>query len=280
MLLQVIRFLALALLHFSVCVLAGTLGWHLQSVIVPAASVLIMAFATKRMNYSPALCLALTVPFFLVYVSAVFIVKAGYATYPVWISGMLVSLLSFFLLKYRVRPWAGVLWPGLIILANGLLVWPNTFAYSGILKDAGKYRLYSVKLTNGKDQIVPVNSLKGKVVLADIWHSACYNCIQRFPELQQLYNDYRGDTMVRIFSLNVPLKRDNGIKPVKHTDRYSFEQLYFASAQEADRLYVDAVPLILIIGKDGQCRYAGDLNTGWNIFAGNARRIINQLKNE
>lgn len=277
---KVISFLALSLLHFSVCILSGMLGWHLQSVIVPAACIVAMVIAGKKFGCSPAACLALTAPFFLMYVSAVFIVKAGYATYPIWIAGLLVSLLTFFFLKYRVRAFISIPILVMLILVNGLLVWPNLFAWLNRIENTGKYQLHTIRLTDEKDSIIPAESLKGKIVLTDIWHSACYNCIQGFPELQHLYNEFKGDTMVRIISLNIPLERDNGIKPEKYTVRYSFEKLYFATAQEADKLFADIVPLVLIFGKDGRCHYAGDLNTGWNIFTGNVRAIIKRLKNE
>lgn len=277
---KIISFLVLSLLHFSVCILSGALGWQWQSVIVPATCTLVMVIAVKKYGFTPLTGLAITAPFFLVYVTAVFVVKASYVTYPIWIAGLILAVLTYLYLAYQVNPLISISLLALLIAVNGLLVWPNLFAWVSRKDNPGIYRLANVSLMDNDDNIIPSGSLKGKVVLTDIWHSSCYNCIKGFPELQQLYNEFRNDTSVRIISLNMPLAKDNGIKPAKYTDRYGFEKLYFASAQEADKLFIEAVPLVLIFGKDGRCRYAGDLNTGWNIFTGNARQIINQLRNE
>lgn len=277
---KIISFLVLALIHFSVCILSGALGWQLQSMIVPATCIVIMAVAVRKYGFPPLASLAVTLPFFLAYISVALSAKASPATYPIWIAGLVVSLLAFLFLKYRTGKWVSILVPACLILVNGLLVWPNLFAWEGRIANTSIYRLNNVRLTDKDDHIIPAALLQGKVVLTDIWHSACYNCIKEFPELQQLYNDFREDSSVKIVSLNMPLERDNGIKPSKYTDRFSFDKFYFASAKEADKLFVEAVPLVLIFGKDGRCRYAGDLNTGWNILTGNARQIINQLKNE
>jgi hypothetical protein len=125
-----------------------------------------------------------------------------------------------------------------------------------------------------------METLKGKVLVFDIWHSACYLCIKKFPEVQALYDDFKGDSSVRIISLNLPLEKDKGKRPTKFSDSYTFEKMYFLDENEYAKFSDYEVPLFLIIDKNGQCRFAGQLNSGWNIFIGNARRIINKLKNE
>ena len=125
-----------------------------------------------------------------------------------------------------------------------------------------------------------MEGLRGKVLLFDIWHSACYPCIKKFPEVQALYDEYKDDTLVKIISLNLPLERDSGVRPTRFTDPYSFSKMYFLNQEEYEKFSIQNVPLVLILDKNMKCRYAGQLNSGWNIFIGNARRIINRLKNE
>jgi hypothetical protein len=74
--------------------------------------------------------------------------------------------------------------------------------------------------------------------------------------------------------------KDANKRPTRFTDPYSFEKMYFLNEKEHRKFSNEEVPLVLILDKKGVCRYAGSLNTGWNIFIGNARTIIRQLKKE
>jgi thiol-disulfide isomerase/thioredoxin len=159
-------------------------------------------------------------------------------------------------------------------------VWPNTFSYSTIEPNPGRYILSDSKIVDANNNEINLEKLKGKVILFDIWHSACLPCIKQFPEIESLYNHYRSDTSVRIISLNFPLGKDKGIKPTRFTDSYSFEKMYFFNEKEYEKFSIEQVPLILIMDKNMKCRFAGNLNQGWNIFIGNVKKIINKLKKE
>jgi thiol-disulfide isomerase/thioredoxin len=157
---------------------------------------------------------------------------------------------------------------------------PNNFAYIDQKSDLRPFQFDKALILNeAGDKIVP-KTLKGKIVLLDIWHSACLPCIRKFPNLQALQDKYANDSLVKIFALNIPLEKDGGEKPVKFTQLYSFSKLYFANEQEAEKFSVDEVPLILIFDKNLKCCYAGGLNIEWNIFTGNAEKIIDKLKSE
>jgi hypothetical protein len=41
---------------------------------------------------------------------------------------------------------------------------------------------------------------------------------------------------------------------------------------------ITSVPITIILDKNLRCVYAGSFNFGWNIFYGNAKRIINRLR--
>lgn len=270
----------LAVIHLFLCIISGSWGWNWQTVIVPVTSILAMAVAGEKLGFSPAACLAVVMPFYLFYISASLMVDAEYATYPIWIFGLLASLFTFLFLKYRITPAVSIIILSLIILLDGLVVWPNVFAWTLIKNEPARYQPFNAQLVDINNQLIPAETFKGKIVLLDIWHSACYPCVKKFPALQELYDSYKNDTMIKIAALNIPLERDEGIRPSRFTDPYTFDKLYFLNQKEYQKFLDRSVPLVLILDKKGQCRYAGELNTSPNIFIGNSRLIINQLKNE
>lgn len=269
-----------AVVHFLICILSGSLGWDKQTVIVPVASILAMVFANRKAGLSPVLSLLIVLPFYAVYISTSLIVGAEYATYPIWIFGILASLFTFILLQYRVNAVTSIAVLAVLVLFDGLVAWPNTFAWLYMENKPSERNVFTAKITDNNNREISMESLKGKVVLFDLWNSACYPCIKKFPELQALHDRYSNDSSVRIISLNIPLERDKGIRPSRFTDPYSFEKMYFSDSTEYHKFSQRELPLVLILDKNLQCRYSGQLHTGWNIFIGNAWRIINQLKNE
>ena len=271
----------LAGLHFGVCILSGALGWNWQTVVVSVASILAITIGNKKFEMPLAASLLTVGPFFLIYTTASLIVRdVPPVVHPIWIFGLLVTAVTFLLVRFNVRALVSVPLLTLLVLINGLILWPNIFV-SYTTHDPARYRnIIHSKIVNSSERILPVQDFGGKVVVFDIWHSACGSCFKKFPELQQLYNEYSNDTTVKIISLNMPLDKDGGLRPAKYTEKYSFDKLYFLNAAEYEKVSIQGAPLVLILDKKGNCRYAGQLNSGWNIFTGNTRRIINKLKQE
>jgi thiol-disulfide isomerase/thioredoxin len=270
----------LSLVHFMICVLSGSLGWDKQTVIVPVVTILAMVFANKKTGVSAAFSILPVLPFFMVYTGVSMLVDVEYPTYPVWIMGWATLVFTFLLLQFRIARVASVLLLSLLVSFGGLILWPNTYAWAYTEKKPSVRNMSGVRLLTKAHQPVDPVSLQGKVVLFDLWSTSCYNCIKKFPALQKLYDRYSSDTAVRIIALNAPLKQDKEAVLTRLTAPYSFEQMYFSDTAEAKRFSANGLPLVLIMDKHFQCRYAGQLNTGWNIFFGNADRIINNLKNE
>lgn len=269
----------LGILHLVVSIFAGAIGWNWQTVIVSAVSAICIWIAYYKIVKKIAIAGLVVVPFFLLYVALSISVKNP-LNYPVWFCGIAVSLLAIWLLKLRVRSVYGLTILAFVCFFEYLIVYPNYFSYHTMKHDTEKYDLSGSKIVHADENEVALSDLKGKVVLFDIWHSACYWCIKEFPELQKLYDYYKSDSSVKIVSLNFPIRKDNGIRPTKFTANYSFEKMFFLSEMEYEKFSDEPVPLILIMDKNFKCQYAGQLNTGWNLFIGNAKRIINKLKNE
>ncbi|MCX6316402.1 MAG: TlpA disulfide reductase family protein [Bacteroidetes bacterium] len=277
---KIVQAVLLSLVHFMICVLSGSLGWDKQTVIVPVVTLLAMVFANKKTGINAAASTLPVLPFFIVYTGVSMLVDVEYPTYPVWIMGWATLLFTFLLLQFRIARVASILILSLLVSFGGLILWPNTFAWAYTEKKPSARNMNGVGLLNYARQPVDPENLKGKVILFDLWSTSCYNCIKKFPELQKLYDSYRNDTAVRIIALNVPLKLDKEAVLARLTAPYSFEKMYFSDTAVARHFSANGLPLVLIMDKHFTCRYAGQLNTGWNIFYGNADRIINNLINE
>ncbi len=277
---RTIQLIVATILNFLVCVLAGAINWQRQTVIVCVSTALLMAFANRKGRLAPVYCVLLALPFFILFTVLFFVIEVSPGTYPIIFFGGLTVLVTFLLLQFRVRKWISIAILSFIPLFAGLVGYPTYFAWMTSRPRPELYMPYRSVLVTADGTPVNTDSLLGKVVVLDIWHSACGNCIRDFPKTEALYEQYKDDSLVKVFTLNFPLDRDKGIRPVKLTDPYKFGKLYFRDADEYAKFSAEQLPLLLIMDKEGVCRYAGQLNTGWNIFYGNAHRIIKKLKHE
>ena len=269
----------LSFLHTMICILSGSQGWDNQMLVVTITGMAAvwLLFRTYPAPLIPVL--AVVLPFYLIYVPFSIYLRS-YQTYPIWILGMISVVAAYVVLKNIRSMILRVLLLALIPAIGAVFVMPNNFSYVYRKENLSSYQIQRASLVDQSGTKVSLDDLKGKVVVFDVWSSSCIICIKKFPDLQKLHDRYRHDSTVKIISLNIPLDRDKQLKPEKFTMPYSFGKLYFSHQSEADKLSIKAVPLILIFDKNLSCRYAGDLNFGWNIFIGNVETIIDNLKSE
>lgn len=57
-------------------------------------------------------------------------------------------------------------------------------------------RAPAIGLKDRQGKVVDLNALKGKVVMVDFWASWCAPCKQELPELEKLYQKYKGQGFV------------------------------------------------------------------------------------
>lgn len=277
---KLLNCILLSILHLLVCILSGAAGWHIQTVVVPAAGILAIVFAGLRIGAGHWYGSLTVVPFYTLYIGTSIALHAEQGSYPIWFFGLVACILTVLLLHYRVRPFWSISALFILVATGGLFGWPNYFSYISTEKDPSRRDLSHVQLTDSSGRSVAWESFKGKVVLFDLWSTSCYRCIKKFPELNELYNRYKEDTLVRIIALNLPERRDKEVNKSRFIQPYAFEKMFITDTTAANQFSDNGLPLVLITDKNGKCRFAGELNTGWNIFSGNAWRIINKLKNE
>lgn len=272
------KYVGLTVLHWLICVFAGIFGWDMQTAIVSVTSAALIIYCNRKMKTPLWGALIMVSIFYIMYVIGSYY-SDNPLNYPVWMGGIAAVLLTSLLLYIKVQLRITIPVSLVLALLEYFIFYPNWFSYF-TQKPPEQFRVFNSKLVDINNKEITAADFKGKVVLLDIWHSACYYCIEDFPELQALYNEYKDDSTVKIFSLNIPLERDSSIRPSKYTDPYTFGKLYFQDQQEYQRFADRAVPLVLILDKQLRTRYAGELQTGWNVYVGNAKKIINELKKE
>ncbi|HYE57474.1 MAG TPA: redoxin family protein [Rhodothermales bacterium] len=104
-------------------------------------------------------------------------------------------------------------------------------------------------------------SLRGKVVIVDLWATWCSPCIAAFPAVQAAYDQYKDHPEVAFLILNTSQNEDTREKAQRFasTNTFTFPYYYDEGARLTTALGVSAIPTTLVIGRDGRIRYK---NTG------------------
>jgi thiol-disulfide isomerase/thioredoxin len=157
---------------------------------------------------------------------------------------------------------------------------PNYFVY--IYEEKNKIlenQLPNIVLHDESNNIVDIQSFRNKITVIDFWSTSCGVCIKKFPEFEELKNEYKNDSSIAFYSLNLPNKRDKNDVASEFTNEYSFSKLY-GNFETADKLLIKKVPQCMIIDKNLKIRYIGFLNTDSRNLYNNFNSIIKNIKNE
>ncbi len=129
-------------------------------------------------------------------------------------------------------------------------------------------------LQNGANENISSRDLKGKIVVLDFWASWCAPCWQIMPAVDKIKSDYATKN-VEVFGVNVwenpKLEIDQYLvkKKLNH-----YEVLFDKEAVVAESFKIGSLPLIVIIGTDGNILYH---NSGADReFDKNIRKILDQ----
>lgn len=96
-------------------------------------------------------------------------------------------------------------------------------------------------------------SLKGKVVLIDVWATWCGPCREEFPHLKQLEKDLEGQP-IQIVSISTDAEKDKEkwLKMIKDENLGGL-QLYAGQSNEFSKYYkVNTIPRFLVFDKNGK----------------------------
>ena len=98
----------------------------------------------------------------------------------------------------------------------------------------------------------PISSAQfaGAITVVNFWASWCGPCRAEQPELEKLWNDYKGKG-VRFLGINI---RDTRVNAVAHTSEFnvSYPSVYNQDETLAYRYRVLFIPETYIVGRDGK----------------------------
>jgi thiol-disulfide isomerase/thioredoxin len=145
-----------------------------------------------------------------------------------------------------------------MLLAANLMVAPVT---AGVTERAPDFTLKDLK-----GEPVSLSQLKGKVVFLDFWASWCPPCRRSIPEVEKLYDAFKGSSDVVVMGINIEGNPDvarkfAASKGLKYT-------ILAGDQKTAGDYRVNGIPAFFIVSQDGKItrHYAGyqsGMETEW-----------------
>jgi cytochrome c biogenesis protein CcmG, thiol:disulfide interchange protein DsbE len=152
----------------------------------------------------------------------------------------------------RWLTWSNVLLAVIVVWSAPRLL-PHLGALVGVSERAARRPAYSVVTRDGR--VLTADSLRGRVVLVNVWATWCAPCRVEMPALQQLADAYAADSVV-VLGLSV----DRG--PASEVDAFLAERnITYPVAIVDDRTVaafggVRGYPTSLVLDRDGVVRHS------------------------
>jgi len=141
---------------------------------------------------------------------------------------------------------------GPAVVLAALLVLTGTFVSQGAEKKAPEFTLTNL---DGED-VVLTELLKDGPVIVDFWATWCKPCIKAFPDLQEIFDKYRGCGLtVCAISIDGP-KSMSRVGSLIKSKGNTFEVLLDPSQKVARKFHVTSVPRTVLVDTDGNVAYA------------------------
>ena len=110
---------------------------------------------------------------------------------------------------------------------------------------------FTLKASTGKN--VRLRELQGEVVLINFWATWCGPCRLEMPKLEQLYRQYQ-KTGFTLLGVNLDDNSGNALGMANKLG-VSFPILFDKEKQVSKLYKVDAMPMTVLIDRDGKLRY-------------------------
>ncbi len=152
----------------------------------------------------------------------------------------------------RWLTWSNVLLAAILAWSAPRLL-PHVGALVGVSERAARQPTYAVQTRDGR--VLTADSLRGRVVLVNVWATWCAPCRVEMPALQQLADAYAADSVV-VLGLSV----DRG--PAADVDAFLAErEITYPVAIVDDRTVaafggVRGYPTSLLLDRDGIVRHS------------------------
>ena len=200
------------------------------------------------------------------------------------------AVLNSYIGMYFGRHWASMklfkrgiyLTVWLVVLATtSATALPRLITYTMIRKEFTQAPAFEFRTLDGS--FLRSTDLSGKVVVLDFWATWCEPCNRQLPEIQQLYEEYNGDKLVEIITVNTGQAGDSlqQVQSFLETNRFTFPVVYDAGARVSRKLGVRKIPHTIIMDKKGRIRlrHTGYVEGG-SYLADNLRKYIEMYLKE
>lgn len=110
-----------------------------------------------------------------------------------------------------------------------------------------------INLPNPEGKMVPLSSLKGKVVLIDFWASWCKPCRRENPNVVEAYQKFK-DKGFTVYGVSLDRTKDAWVKAIKD-DNLTWthvSDLKFWQSEAAQAYGVKGIPFALLIDEEGK----------------------------
>lgn len=157
----------------------------------------------------------------------------------------------------------------------------NTSLYEKSILSDSRLTLPIVSADNDTSNLAEL--AMGRIIVLDVWYSKCGICFKKFPEFEQLTQQYSDDPEVYFAGLNIPMESEseNAQHSFELVQKYSFPKWQAIATTEQNQWRIDrGYPTILIFDKRGTLRYSGALNIERTLLLHNMYRLIDKLKQE
>lgn len=110
-----------------------------------------------------------------------------------------------------------------------------------------------ISLPNPDGEIVPLSSLRGKVVLVDFWAQWCKPCRQENPNVVAAYKKYK-DKGFTVYGVSLDRTRENWLRAIEEdglTWTHVSDLKYFSSVA-AQTYGVEGIPFSILLDREGR----------------------------
>lgn len=113
----------------------------------------------------------------------------------------------------------------------------------------------NIPMQNTRGDTLTLTDFKGKYLLLDCWYSGCGYCYKEMPKVQELYNIYKNNSEIQIFTLHSRMKSETfsaGIE-ILEKEGYSLPALSISiNDPNLKELGIKTYPRVLIFDKESR----------------------------
>ena len=262
----------LSLFCAVISVLSGALGWTIQFIAVGLVHFFSAAlfFNPKKVKFKLFLIAA---PFTLIYLSAFLSAKEFRDTmhiFPILIIPLFSIAFALILnKKYYLVYVLAYLILGFVFIENWLKV---SLDDSHLMVNRIPLEQLNLNDING----YAFEFHPDTTYVVDLWNSSCKVCIQKFPQFEDLAQDYKHKKDLVFMSLNMPLRRDKQFNVKSLVKEYQFQSVFSTNYNLGKLLNIRSLPKLMIVKNKDSIVFKGSQFNANYIFVNN---ISTYLKN-